>query len=116
MRLLFGGLVLMTGRQLRHLIGAAIQPSTRSPENVDGQEGRSHAVLLAVSTSRFSHAPVSQSAVIAVLTFTTYVSGGMRSDRLLPGQVGRNWEKARRERPQQAGSGRGFRCSSGRPY
>jgi hypothetical protein len=38
MRLLFGRLVLMTGQQLRHLIGAAIHRPTRSPENVDGQE------------------------------------------------------------------------------
>ena len=69
MRLLFGRLVLMTGRQLRHLIGAAIHPPTRSPENVDGQDGRSHAALLAVSTSRFSLDRVSQSTAIAILTF-----------------------------------------------
>lgn len=68
MRLLFRRLVLMTGRQLRHLIGAAIRRPTRSPENVDGQDGRSHAALLAVSTSQFSHDRVSQSTAIAILT------------------------------------------------
>ena len=55
MRLLFRRLMHTTGRQLRHLIGAAIHPPTRSPENVDGQDGRKHAALVAVSTSRSSH-------------------------------------------------------------
>ena len=55
MRLVFRRSMHTTGRQLRHLIGAAIHPPTRSPENVDGQEGRNHAALLAVSTSRSSH-------------------------------------------------------------
>ena len=68
MRLLFRRLVLMTGRQLRHLIGAAIHRPTRSPENVDGQDGRNHAALLAVSPSQFSHDRVSQSTAIAIFT------------------------------------------------
>jgi hypothetical protein len=68
MRLLFRRLALMTGRQLRHLIGAAIHRPTRSPENVDGQDGRSDVALLAVSTSQFSHDRVCQSTAIAFLT------------------------------------------------
>ena len=75
MRLLFDRLVLMTGRQLRHLIGAAIQPPTRSPENAGGQDGGSHAAVLAVSTSRFSHDPISQSTAVAIPTIPAEAAG-----------------------------------------
>ena len=74
MRLLFGRLVLMTGRQLRHWIGAAIHPPTRSPENVDGQDGSRQAALLAISTSRFDHDRVRQSTAIAILTLRAYAA------------------------------------------
>lgn len=48
MRLLFGRLGRVTGRQLRCSIGAAIHPPTRSLENADGQDGRNHAAFWAV--------------------------------------------------------------------
>ena len=65
-----------------------MHPPTRSPENADGQDGRHHAALLAVSTSRFSHDRVSQSTVVAILTLPaeatrletrTYPRGCVRS-------------------------------------
>jgi hypothetical protein len=99
MRLLFRRLVLMMGRQLRHLIGAAIHRPTRAPENVDGQDGRSDAALLAVSTCRFSHDRVSPTA-IAILALranatwfeTVRVRWGMECGRQTPGLA--DWQES----------------------
>ena len=55
MRLRFGRLMLMTGRQLRRLIGAAIDPPDSLAGAMSiGPDGRSDAALLAVSTSQLS--------------------------------------------------------------
>ena len=74
MRLGVGRLVRRMRRQLRHLIGAAIRPSSRSPENVDGQGGRNRAAFLAVSTSRLSHDRVSHFTAIAILTLRAHAT------------------------------------------
>jgi hypothetical protein len=52
MRLLFGRLVHVNGRQPDDSTGAG---APRSPRNADGQDGHGHAAILAVSSSRLNH-------------------------------------------------------------